>query len=415
MIDEVFRKNKTDKKITDADERFLKISLMPDGSKVVDAKSSRIAYVADPKEDKDAINKSWAEAYFKKEKEAVTKLEEEALAKSAEIDSKANEAINTSTKALTEISAIIKDFKGKQMELNTLKSSLKALKDSLEKLEATGVINDTAVGLTQTYSSKKIEDLVSNAKTTLTNDIKSKTDSLTADMNNQRQSVTTLDSKITATQNSLNGLATGVSGALSQKVDISAYTAFTTKMANDLNNKANKNDVPSVTSLEDTFVKKTDSYSKPEADGKFVEKKDFPVIDKAYVGLGKVDNTADLDKPISRATGVAIKNIAEALNDKAFTRDIPNIVRNSLNGLIFQQGTVNVISDSSGNVTVMYPVAFPATPIFVRYTYGGLDTYIIHTLSYPNNQSMPSTKLQFLAGKGYKNKTITVTYAALGY
>lgn len=300
-------------------------------------------------------------------------------------------------------------------ELDALKATLLELKRSLENINTTGLISDNTISETTTYSSKKVEDLVSNTKITLVADIKSKTDSLTADMNNQRQSVTTLDSKITATQNSLNGLATGVSGALSQKVDISAYTAFTTKMANDLNNKANKNDVPSVTSLEDTFVKKTDSYSKPEADGKFVEKKDFPVIDKAYVGLGKVDNTADLDKPISRATGVAINNIAEALNDKAFTRDIPNIVRNSLNGLIFQQGTVNVISDSSGNVTVMYPVAFPATPIFVRYTYGGLDTYIIHTLSYPDNQSMPSTKLQFLAGKGYKNKIITVTYAALGY
>lgn len=88
MIDEVFRKNKTTQKIADAEERFLKISPMPDGSKVVDTRSSRLTYVADPVDDKDAINKSWATKYFKEEKDAVTKLSESATAKSAEIDDK---------------------------------------------------------------------------------------------------------------------------------------------------------------------------------------------------------------------------------------------------------------------------------------------------------------------------------------
>lgn len=377
MIDEVFSKNKTNQKIVDADERFLKISPLPDGSKVVDAKGSRIAYVADPKDDKDAINKSWAEAYFKKEKDAITKLGESATAKSAEIDdklvkfkadkesvektqgelkvlnedtktkledasaklnetikhideakskltkfnedyantlnintnveskasevktdlesvkaifnnvtnmgidivnvynkakqdiattkadidTKANTALNTATTSLNEIKTILNDFKGKQTELNALRDSLEALKDSLEKLKATGVINDTASNLTQTYSSKKIEDLVKGAKDTLTADIKSKTDNLATAVNTQGQSITALDSKITTTQNSLSNFASQTSNALSQKVDTSVYTAFAVKTANDLNNKANKNDVPSVTSLEDTFVKKIDAES----------------------------------------------------------------------------------------------------------------------------------------------------------
>lgn len=88
MIDEVFRKNKATQKIADAEERFLKISPMPDGSKVVDTRSSRLTYVADPMDDKDAINKSWATKYFKDEKDAVTKLGESATAKSAELDTK---------------------------------------------------------------------------------------------------------------------------------------------------------------------------------------------------------------------------------------------------------------------------------------------------------------------------------------
>lgn len=298
MIDEVFRKNKTTQKIADAEERFLKISPMPDGSKVVDTRSSRLTYVADPVDDKDAINKSWATKYFKDEKDAVTKLGESATAKSAEldtklvkfnadkasieqtgeelkvlsaetksraeetkaklesalaqleqaktkidnfntdyakakelkgdvegkavevkanlesvravlvdvtakstdilltynnakqdltnlgnatkldirdvatrtkqeidmtkasIDTKANEALNQASTSLADIKAIVADFKGKQTELNALKASLETLKSSLESLNKSGLINDTQVGIAQTYSSNKINNLL---------------------------------------------------------------------------------------------------------------------------------------------------------------------------------------------------------------------------------------------------------------
>lgn len=298
MIDEVFRKNKTTQKIADAEERFLKISPMPDGSKVVDTRSSRLTYVADPVDDKDAINKSWATKYFKEEKDAVTRLGESATAKSAEldtklvkfnadkasieqtgeelkvlsaetkskaeetkaklesalaqleqaktkidnfntdyakakelkgdvevkatevkanlesvravlvdvtskstdilltynsakqdltnlgnatkldirdaatrtkqeidvakasIDTKANEALNQASTSLADIKAIVADFKGKQTELNALKASLETLKNSLESLNKSGLINDTQVGIAQTYSSNKINNLL---------------------------------------------------------------------------------------------------------------------------------------------------------------------------------------------------------------------------------------------------------------
>lgn len=298
MIDEVFRKNKTTQKIADAEERFLKISPLPDGSKVVDTRSSRLTYVADPVDDKDAINKSWATKYFKDEKDAITKLGESATAKSAEIDTKlvkfnsdkasieqtgeelkvlsaetkskaeetkaklestlaqleqaktkidnfntdyakakelkgdvegkavevkanlesvravlvdvtakstdilltynnakqdltnlgnatkldirdvatrtkqeidmtkasidtkANEALNQASTSLADIKAIVADFKGKQTELNALKASLETLKNSLESLNKSGLINDTQVGIAQTYSSNKINNLL---------------------------------------------------------------------------------------------------------------------------------------------------------------------------------------------------------------------------------------------------------------
>ena len=99
-------------------------------------------------------------------------------------------------------------------ELDALKATLLELKRSLESITTTGLITDTKVSAFQTYSSKKIEDLVSNAKTTLT-----------ADINNQQQSITTLDSKINSVQSNVNSLGLGVSSALSQKIDKNeAYT-----------------------------------------------------------------------------------------------------------------------------------------------------------------------------------------------
>ena len=76
------------------------------------------------------------------------------------IDTKANEALNQASTALTDIRGIIADFRGKQTELNALKASLETLKNSLESLNKSGLINDTQVGIAQTYSSNKINNLL---------------------------------------------------------------------------------------------------------------------------------------------------------------------------------------------------------------------------------------------------------------
>ena len=170
-------------------------------------------------------------------------------------------------------------------ELDALKTSLLELKRSLENINIVGLISDNTIGETTTYSSKKVEDLVSNTKTTLTADIKSKTDSLTTIVNNQKQSIITLDNKINTTQGNLNNFASSVSGALEQKANKTTFDTFATNVTNDLNNKANKNDVPSVTTLEATFIKKTDkidAYNKRESDERYTQKSD--VTDGVKIG-----------------------------------------------------------------------------------------------------------------------------------
>ena len=78
----------------------------------------------------------------------------------AGIDTKANEALNQASTALTDIRGIVADFRGKQTELNALKASLETLKSSLENLNKSGLINDTQAGIAQTYSSNKINNLL---------------------------------------------------------------------------------------------------------------------------------------------------------------------------------------------------------------------------------------------------------------
>ena len=201
-------------------------------------------------------------------------------------------------------------------ELEALKARLLGLKRSLESINTTGLISDNTISETTTYSSKKVEGLVSNAKTTLAADIKSKTDSLTTIMNNQKQSITTLDSKISSTQGNLNSLSLSVSGALEQKADKTTFNTFVAKTTDDLNLKANKNDVPSVAFLEATFLKKTDkidAYNKEQSDDKFAQKISLPSLaTETKAGITKLKNSVTAKQEDAAVTEKAVSDAIEA-------------------------------------------------------------------------------------------------------
>lgn len=223
----------------------------------------------------------------------------------------------------------IVNSQAKFAELEALKTTLLELKRSLENISTTGLITDTKVSTTQTYSSKKIEDLVSNAKTTLAADIKSKTDSLTTIMNNQKQSITTLDSKISSTQSNLNNLTSSVSGALEQKVNKTTFSTFVAKITDDLNLKADKNDVPSVTSLEATFLKKTDkidAYTKKESDKKFALKDDLPPLaTEVKEGIAKLKNSITAKQEDAAVTEKAVSDAIEANKGLGIEQEYKNV------------------------------------------------------------------------------------------
>ena len=232
MIDEVFRKNKTTQKIADAEERFLKISPMPDGSKVVDTRSSRLTYVADPMDDKDAINKSWATKYFKDEKDAVTKLGESATAKSAEIDTKlvkfnADKAsIEQTSEELKVLSA---ETKSRAEETKAkLESALTQLEQAKTKIDSFNTDYAKAKELKGDVDNKAIEVKANlDSVRSVLVDVTSKSTDILLTYNNAKQDLTNLGN---ATKLDIRDVATRTK----QEIDV-AKASIDTKANEALN------------------------------------------------------------------------------------------------------------------------------------------------------------------------------------
>lgn len=234
MIDEVFRKNKTTQKIADAEERFLKISPLPDGSKVVDTRSSRLTYVADPMDDKDAINKSWATKYFKDEKDAVTKLGESATAKSAEIDTKLvkfNSDKASIEQTGEELKVLSAETKSKAEETKAkLESTLVQLEQAKTKIDSFNTDYAKAKELKGDVDNKAIEVKANlDSVRSVLVDVTSKSTDILLTYNNAKQDLTNLGN---ATKLDIRDVATRTK----QEIDV-AKASIDTK-ANEALNQA---------------------------------------------------------------------------------------------------------------------------------------------------------------------------------
>lgn len=273
-------------------------------------------------------------------------------------------------------------------ELEALKATLLKLKRSLERINTTGLISDNTISETTTYSSKKVEDLVSDTKITLAADIKSKTDSLTTIMNNQKQSIITLDNKINSTQSNLNNLTSSVSGALEQKADKTTFNTFVAKTTNDLNLKANKNDVPSVTSLEATFLKKTDkidAYTKKESDEKFAPKNSLPELaTEAKAGIAKLKNIINAKQTDAAVTEKAVSDLVEANKGLGVDQTWQDMKSQRQNGVIYTNTTgraiMILVSEQQSSSSQTCELEINGTKVLKNVSYGAFDGCIISAL-----------------------------------
>ena len=398
MIDEVFRKNKTTQKFEDADERFLKISLLPDGNKVVDTRSSRLTYVADPRDDKDAINKSWAIKYFKEEKDAITQLGEVANQDLAKAKADLDEAKHLANEATTEVKGIVVDFKDKQEELEALKKNLENLKESLESLENDNVINDTIISTRSTYSSQKVETLLnekanaddllgifSNGK--IKAEILPDIDATT--LNGKKADVFELKRDSQIKFDALNQSVERVKGSLNQGLN-SLSNSLGTKISSNLKGVANG--VATLDNLGKIPIEqlpKIDAYTKKESDKKFALKDDLPPLaTKNKVGIVKIKNIIDAKEEDVAVTEKAVSDAIEAMKNI-----VAGTAKLSTNGYIkLPSGLILQWMRATSGGTQLFPITFPNECFFVSATHTALQgsteaVGIVSTRSFSNSRA----------------------------
>lgn len=110
----------------------------------------------------------------------------------------------------------------------------------------------------------------------------------------------------------------------------------------------------------------TDDLTKVQIQGNIYQIKDPEVHDwaraeekptytKAEVGLGNVDNTSDMDKPVSTATQTALDNKVDKVAGKGLSEeDFTHTLKNKLDGIEAgaEVNTVNSVAGKTGNITL---------------------------------------------------------------
>ena len=152
-----------------------------------------------------------------------------------------------------------------------------------------------------------------------------------------------------------------------------------------------------VNTLETTTIPEIKAYT---VNGKAISTN--PSLVKADVGLGKVDNTSDLEKPISTATQKALDKVANDLTAHTSKKDNPHSVTKE------QVGLGNLTNDAqvkrsemgvaSGVATLGEDGKIPSTQ---------LPSFVDDVLEFDNKTAFPETGE---AGKIYVAKDSNLTY-----
>ncbi|BDH16591.1 MAG: hypothetical protein [Bacteriophage sp.] len=190
---------------------------------------------------------------------------------------------------------------------------------TLSTLTATA-INSGINNLTQLEFNTNINNTKANAADVYT---KAAADDIIAD----KVSKTVFNAFVNTTQAALNNkpeanfvyTKTETDTLLASKVAVADYNAEVLSLSNSIATKANNADLTATNTTVATKANAADVYTKAAADAALATHTDNTNnphgVTKAQVGLGNVDNTSDLNKPISTATQTA-------LNGKANSADV---------------------------------------------------------------------------------------------
>ena len=126
-----------------------------------------------------------------------------------------------------------------------------------------------------------------------------------------------------------------------------------------------------------------------------------PTYTKNDIGLGNVDNTSDLNKPISTATQTALNNKVDKITGKGLSEnDFTNTLKTKLDGI--QDGAeVNVNADwnaTSGDAQILNKPTIPSISGLVPYTGATADVDLGN-----NDLNAEGIKIKGTGGNGHLN------------
>ena len=241
-----------------------------------------------------------------------------------------------------------KDFDGKYNKIAEIIKTFDTLKAQIEEALKSGTINDSTEALVSTFSSKKIMDLLNEAKSVID------------------EKFSTIHKNGIIPWSSTLEYPAGAISVLNGKL-YQAKTQNTNKKPSE--NKEIWHVVASEEWCEQTFLKKDDkidAYAKKESDKKFALKDDLPPLaTEAKAGIVKIKNsiTGNLSD-----TAVSEKAVSDHFSSKFACSKNPIGYTKLSNGLILQWGKVLEVPADTRKKAI-FPIAFPTACLNASVTY----------------------------------------------
>lgn len=279
-----------------------------------------------------------------------------------------NEAFNAN-KALFDESKY--DFDSKYNKVAQILVTFDTLKAQIEEVLKSGTINDSTEALISTFSSKKIVDLLNEAKGVID------------------EKFSTIHKNGITPWNSTLEYPAGAISVLNGKL-YQAKTQNTNKKPSE--NKEIWHVIANKEWCEQTFLnkdEKIDAYAKKESDDKFALKDDLPPLaTENKVGIVKIKNIIDAKEEDAAVTEKAVSDAIEAIKNS-----VAGTAKLSANGYIkLPSGLILQWMRATSGGTQLFPITFPNECFFVSATHtapqGSTEAVgIVSTRSFNNSRA----------------------------
>ena len=275
-----------------------------------------------------------------------------------------NEAFNAS-KALFDESK--DDFDGKYNKVAQILATFDTLKAQIEEVLKSGTINDSTEALISTFSSKKIVDLLNEAKGGID------------------EKFSTIHKNGITPWNSTLEYPAGAISVLNGKL-YQAKTQNTNKKPSE--NKEIWHVIANKEWCEQTFLnkdEKIDAYAKKEIDDKFALKDDLPPLAaEAKTGIAKLKNTITAKQEDAAVTEKAVAEVIEANKSIGIDQSWQDMKSQRQNGVIYTntigRPIMILVSQQQSSSSQTCELEINGVRVIKNVSYGAFDGCIISVI-----------------------------------